>query len=410
MLVEIVVITCFILFAVCTVLMIRSRIHLEKEAQELKASCQKWHNAYQEEKSNGELRYHSKIEALKKNFEAAHTHFVAQALVGEASRNLQNQIRETMDRNYKRLGQSIIGDLSDISESNLGQFRQSLIDHVWQTVQQYKGQIVQHPFIIPKNARVVFTQNDVTAVLVEQEPQVRSVSFTQVSTLEANKAIARSDLGYRFQLAFPYVYFLITFRQRSLKNIRLYFANKAIMTGKDIVAWAPLPNVRTPNSNDAPYVCMGKTFEVEDGPIAEQCKQIIDAYWQRPYNRDLGDGGYPSISSKLANLAEWQANSQKNPLFILDIKWPHQCKVKDVLDRAFAGRDLCMLDQATEQLKVRLNDCSTFVSTSINNGITTAKENLHLEDHKLCDRIRDDLEKVVTTHAQRVFHHCTTSF
>jgi hypothetical protein len=393
---------CFILFTISTIVLIIARSRAVARSRE-------WRERYESERSGWEDRFNRRCGKLQRNFEAEHIHLLAQALVGKSFQTLEKRVSNRMEKKYQRLKQSVLGNLSDKSDGLIRNLRSSITSQIWGTYQQYKEKAEELPIVWPRNMRITFSAGNATVLMLEQEPQVRSVIVNEkVAGRSANHATEITEQGnFTYRLAFPYIYFLVLYLNGRYSSVEAYFANKSITDLMDTISDAPLPNIHY--RENIPYVCMGNDFahHLRGKSFAEQNHYIISEFWQRSFNMDLGRGGYDDIDG-LRNLKTWQKNSEEDPTFVLGLRWPKKTTVKAAIDRALSKRSSGSLDMASQEIQNQLKTCAELVSGAIGQEIEAIKNSLVLEESKADAKIREDLEAVVTEHARNVFFQCTS--
>jgi hypothetical protein len=391
-----------VLFIVTTILLIIARGRAAARARE-------WKDRYLSEQASWQDKYNERCRKLSRQFESSHVHLMAQALAGKAFQDLEKRVNNQMEKKYQRLKQSVLGNLSDKSDGLIRTIRTSLSTKIWGTFQQYKEPFADLPIIWPRNMRLAYTQGNATVLMLEQEPQVRSIFVSEkLAGRSAGEATDVSGENYTYRLAFPYMYFLVLYLNGSYRSVELYVSNKSIVSLDDPIGDAPLPNVHY--NQHIPYICMGNDFPHylnQRKTFAEQSHFLISEYWQRPFNTDLGRGGYDSVDKRMCNLRTWQKNSEADPTFVLNVKWPKQTTVRAVIERALNHRTAGSLDMASQAIQNELKTCAELVGDTLGKEIENVK--LALDETKNTARIREDLEAVVAEHAHKVFAHCITT-
>ena len=353
---------------------------------------------------------------MKKNFNASHASFMSQAIQSQSFKILKEKLTNKFISHYKKLGQELVGDVTDKAESLGREIEFALSEKIWDSFQQLKEKLDDSPQILPRNVKVAYTKGSRTVIMIEQDPQVRTVTFTGdlLTRNTANQAVGTSFNGYRFNLAFPYVIFCMIFDNDRFSHMELYFRNKTLTSGREHLYLAPLPNVHRdrPVAREAgsKLMCMGNDFWdkiAEENTISRQCDLIIAEFWQRSFNSHLGTGNHDKLDSRLATFATWQAETQKDPLFILTVQWNNAKTAKGVVEAALDRRTRQgELDSIDKQIKTILDSNVTKITKGINE-VCKKEIALDLNANLIDDITRADLESVITDHTNKVFQHCT---
>ena len=159
---------------------------------------------------------------------------------------------------------------------------------------------------LPEGTKFFFSHGGTQIVVVEQKPQLRSLHFH--SDFEGG--------GGRYNLAFPYIIFLIIFRNGEFNGLGIYYANKPMTSLDSEVFSSNLPNV----ANNG--VCTG-FHGCQASSLAGKVEEVIAHFWQSQFNNDYRHG-YRRMADRggaFRNLKTWQKASQKDPLFVLRVNW-----------------------------------------------------------------------------------------
>lgn len=377
-----------------------SKINKQKEkehAQQLKdyqKECVDWREAL--------------VGKYQAQFDIDHTHTISQALSGQSANILQNKMKEIIEKTYSRMSQEFLGNIGDETDEFLVQLKAVMCEEVWNSLQQVFSRNEPSPMVLPENTKMAFTKGNRTVFVIEQKPQVRSVSFVPklLSNKEQMAGTRTSNGNYRFSLAFPYICFVLVFDDELFAFQEIYFRNKPLTSPREHLYMAPLPNIwRTERDHKA--VCMGNDFVPQDeGPIARQAELAISEFWQRTFNDHLGNGG--KIDKRIASYYEWQARTEKDPLFILKMKWGRGNTAKNLIDKILKQRTMNHpTDSIDTETRKLLESGVSQVIKKIKSEIDSAKKNHTLRSGEIDDIVKENLLEVVTDHSRRVFANCS---
>jgi hypothetical protein len=352
-----------------------------------------------------------RAENLKKNFSASHAHFMSQAVATKSVKSLRESLSDLVIAQHKKLGQELLGDVSDKAESLVRDLDFALNERIWDAFQQLKEKLDDSPQVLPRNAKIAYTKGSRTVIVIEQEPQVRSVSFTGslINREVADQASGRTENGYRYNLSFPYVMFMIVFDQGGYTYHEVYFRNKTLTSAREHVYLAPLPNVNRKNKETKP-MCMGKDFRgeiSEESTMTRKCELVVADFWTRTFNEHLGTGGFEKIDERINSLAKWQEETQKDPLFVLSVNWGSGKTMKGIVESALDERSRdSKLDWVDSKVKEILDAGVAKIAQLVKEELKKPRT-LTLKEDLVTDTIKNSFESILTEHTKKVFEHCT---
>lgn len=174
--------------------------------------------------------------------------------------------------------------------------------------------------ILPQGTRFHIQKNDYDFLVVEQSPQTRTVSVSN--------SLSKRDDKNSFNLAFPYVVFLLVFKEERLTGFFVHYRNRPLTSLDDRLCRPNLPNM------DGTNVCLGFNGHNVIGLVA-RTEEVIGHFWNSQFNRDWRDNYelYSYRDRRLKNFSVWERNSKENPLFVLDVQWEEMFSLRDMIVR-----------------------------------------------------------------------------
>lgn len=287
----------------------------------------------------------------------------------EIVRTMASTVETTVEETCKRLCNEIRATADGIT----AQFRHALSDKFWQCYQQYKRD--DGPIMLPKGTRVAYTKGIRTVFLIEEEPTVRCLSFSQA--VDDGPSIAGvSRQGFRrYNLSLPYLYFMTTFDDQKCVSFSVFLSNTRMNDMSHKLHPVPLPNVwrEKRNHGDLHFpMCMGENADGESFwstinglPIPRQTEALISGFWSRTFNGHLGAGVYKTIDERLSSLSRWEEESQQDPLFALTIKWPDGKTANHLVQQLLDWRPKVTLDVAEQSLHRLFYEASNELDANI---------------------------------------------
>lgn len=388
-----------------------------KRAKQLLAQKQEAEEEVQRVRRQAKIDTQNGIESFirqaRAKFDKDNSHLIAQALVGETFKDLNAKVREVVEGKFHRTTQEFLGGVCDEAEGLSRDLNIELCEKIWDAFQGFKEISKDSPVIFPEGTKLAYTKGNRTVIVIEQKPQVRTVTFHSElvgSTSVAKEAQSRSSNGYRYSLAFPYVYFILVFDGGKYMYHELYFRNKPLTSVREHIHLAPIPNVwRNKERRADNAMCMGDGFYAAVGgeaTIARQCDLVVADFWQRTFSKDLGTGDPGAVDKRIKNYAVWQENSEKDPLFVLTVNWPKGKTIKGVIEFNLDNREQKhKLDAVDKKIRKLLEDGVAKLTERLKQEIAEAKTK-GFTQFDLDMKAKELLEQVVLEHAQRVFVRC----
>ena len=358
-----------------------------------------------------EKKYRSKylqdVAELEEKVDLEHIHLISQAMCGTTSNALVQSMGDIVTQHCNRSTQEFLASISEEAEGVTRSLQVSLYENIWNSFQQYKDQVNDSPMVIPPNVRLMYTKGHRTVVIVEQEPRVKTVGFESGLTGQADQkaAVTTTTHGYWFSLAFPYIYFVIIFDKGNYKWMEPYFSNTKISSSRDQIYLAPLPNVKMNDHNGSNHICLGEghgNAVHRLNTLSEKTDEIVRIFWSRIYSDHYGKGRFRKVDLRLSTIRKWQANSEKDPLFVLTVDWKNGITVKGLVEKRLDQRDFRnTMDGAEKAVNDLLHQGVLKVTKRIQEEIKAVKK--AQTPKNLESRSREQLEEIVTSHTKNVF-------
>jgi hypothetical protein len=184
---------------------------------------------------------------------------------------------------------------------------------------RYVSRVMPPPLpVLPPGTRWLRRRKDLLLLALEHPPQCR--------TLRVSDGKKGND-GYRpYRLALPYVVYLLTFYRDDFEEMKMFFRVAPLASLQDTLCHTCLPNVRgEPGHYGSQRVCLRYRPEMVEGvPLAQVAPALIDFFWRTGFNQDIAHSAFEraqALDPRLTDLAAWEAASEANPLFPLEIDW-----------------------------------------------------------------------------------------
>lgn len=227
---------------------------------------------------------------------------------------LTRVVIETINTYQQKLNVGVQDSVGDLVDS----FKQKVSQAIFETSSGWHV-ANRDAALFPRGCRFCYTRGDTTLVVVEQEPQIRSLMFSE-EMLGESQGSSSGGAGVRVALALPYVIFIVQFKRDRFTNLYCCWRTAPLRTLDE-----PLIPPLLPNIHDNFNVCLGRSFAAEGSTIAEICDSVISNFWNSQFNGDLSTHwwGKARINAALQTALTWQDHSAHDSMFILNVAFPY---------------------------------------------------------------------------------------
>ena len=233
-------------------------------------------------------------------------------------------LKKSSDAVLERVQQGVAAQLQEDTAPVVQQFvinlSKSLMDATVNFLEKSKDATVDLP-VFPIGTRYIKQDGQVLNIVIEQQPQARTLLFTE--TAVARLADAHSKVNsarmVSHHLSLPYTVFVFQFvngqYQYSPDGFSVYFRISPLGAITDELAKCPFPNISDPGR-----VCMGD-FRVDTSKkIDDQCQQVIGAFWQSVFGHDHIERFAKWLTLNNMTIEQYQQKSKDNPFVALKFK------------------------------------------------------------------------------------------
>lgn len=231
-------------------------------------------------------------------------------------------LKKSSDAVLERVQQGVAAQLQEDTAPVVQQFvinlSKSLMDATVNFLEKSKDATVDLP-VFPIGTRYIKQDGQVLNIVIEQQPQARTLLFTE--TAVARLADAHSKVNsarmVSHHLSLPYTVFVFQFvnGQYSPDGFSVYFRISPLGAITDELAKCPFPNISDPGR-----VCMGD-FRVDTSKkIDDQCQQVIGAFWQSVFGHDHIERFAKWLTLNNMTIEQYQQKSKDNPFVALKFK------------------------------------------------------------------------------------------
>lgn len=242
-------------------------------------------------------------------------------LEGIASDILTNVVIATIRKYQQKINVGIQDSVSDLLEN----FKLSINEKIFNIANNWR--VANRDYILfPRGCRFCYTRGDSTIVVVEQEPQIRSLLFDRNIIEEKSSHVLGTE---RLALALPYVIFILHFKKDIFTNLYAGWKNRPIKDVNDTLYLPILPNI-----HDNFTVCTGVIPDKHGENITQKCDYIISNFWNSRFNSDLSNYWWKksNIDKRIRSAKSWSEFSLSDSSFILQINPPEIKSIKHFLN------------------------------------------------------------------------------
>lgn len=255
---------------------------------------------------------------------------------------LTDVVLQTLKKYQQKLNVGIEDSITDLLDA----FKLKVVETIFDTASSWQV-AVRPPILFPKNCRHCYTRGHSTVVVIEQDPQTRSLLFEK-------DMLAPNSLSRRASLAFPYVIFILHFRDEIFSGVYCGWRKAPLRSLDDILCRPVLPNI---HENLA--VCMGHSGYAVGANISQQCESVVSNFWNSQFNGDLSQAwdSKSSFHSSLRTGETWERQSAVDPMFILEANFTENRSVQYIIDLLVLNEETPDISSLRHALTDQLDDC-----------------------------------------------------
>jgi hypothetical protein len=240
-----------------------------------------------------------------------------------SERVLTQVVLECIRTYQKKVAVGIEDSASDLLDT----FKKNVTKQIFDTAAGWRVTQRDH-FLFPRGCRFCFQKGDNTIVVIEQDPQVRTLSFA-AGMLDVDQEPVNTDEAQRAFLSLPYTIFVFAFTNEKFSRVKCFWRTAPLMSLNDNVFSCVLPNIHVGGD-----VCLGFNPNSRVTNYSEVCESTITSFWSSRFNGDLAAEWWSKsvLSSLISTGTAWEYNTRENPLFILSVPFRLHKSLKEVVD------------------------------------------------------------------------------
>jgi len=248
----------------------------------------------------------------------------------ELSERVLTQVVLASIRTYQ---QKVAVGIEDSASDLLDTFKKNVTKQIFDTAAGWRA-VQRDNFLYPRGCRFCFQKGNNTIVVIEQDPQVRTLSFMAGMQDDDQDLDRSSPHSERASLSLPYGVFVFRFNSDTFLDVRYYWRTAPLKNLADTVHCCVLPNIHVGGR-----VCLGDVISGQT--ISDICENVIGQFWSSQFNMDLADEwwGKGRLAPAIATGRAWQECTITNPLFILQVPFRIHKTLKEVIDQVADGEE-----------------------------------------------------------------------
>lgn len=220
--------------------------------------------------------------------------------------------------NIKDVAETILAKvLAPVVQESVAEIQDETTFYTTKVMGVLKKDILQNQQqVLPEGVRFHKKVGRYDYLVVEHKPMVRTLlvdtSFHEGKIGATRYAIVASK-SKKYRIALPYVIYQITLKDFRYYDFKIAFKTQPLKTLNDDLCLCVLPNTHSTGN-----VCCPFGFNYFNN-IVDAVNDVIGHYWQSEYRYCLHH--YFPDHPAFHTWENWEAESLKNPLFVLNVKW-----------------------------------------------------------------------------------------
>ena len=298
-----------------------------------------------------------------------------------SERVLSQVVLETI-RTYQA---KLVVGIEDSASDLLDGFKQKIVNQIFDTASGWRT-IRHERFIFPRGCRFCFKRGRETIVVIEQDPQVRTLTIMRGMMQNHDPNLEKIMASDRVLLSIPYSIFVFRFTDERLMATKCFWRTTPLKTFQDMLCSAVLPNIQVGGQ-----ICMPLGG---DGDITKVCEEIISIFWNSQFNCDLASEWWSKnrISEKIATGDVWRDNTLQDPLFILKVPFRVYKTLNEAVDLMAVGTEDLSEVEFKHNIAASVDNCVEGLFHKISSYVKRTKFEKHVSKN-VDDLLKDYLKK-----------------
>jgi hypothetical protein len=234
---------------------------------------------------------------------------------------LSDVVLETIKRYQQKLNVGVADSVADLLDT----FKQKVSTAIFEMDNEWRAASKTELLLYPRGCRFCYNRGHNTIIVIEQDPQVRSLSMPSEMLGEEE---SRGGYDTRVALALPYSIFFFHFREGRFSHLYLGWRNRTLSSLNDEICRPVLPNL-----HDNLEVCLGRG-NILTGSIDNQVRSVLHGFWGSQFNSDLSSHWWNkgNLDQRIRSANSWHDLSLEDPMFILSVPFRRYKTVQEMVD------------------------------------------------------------------------------
>lgn len=250
--------------------------------------------------------------------------------LSEKLRDKRRMAQQVLDEHTENVVRRFITKITTKNQKNFdkifGQLADSLIDEIkCQMDEDTVLAKLKKDEILPNHCKYYINSGSCKIVVIEQEPTKRNCMIGSKASGEISDR--------HFYLSFPYVIFVLVFKNNSLANLYVFFRQEPIKSLQDKLYQANFTNMY-----DEGNFCLGFHGHKKE-TFTERVDEVISYFWNSLFNGDISSthNDYVKEDSRF-KFTKWERETKTNPEFIMGIDLKYKFRLSAFLKERLSNK------------------------------------------------------------------------
>ncbi len=234
----------------------------------------------------------------------------------------QGLIHRVTQKKFARYRQEIAVGVPQALEETLNGLGKKLLKKIRKDclVRQSEFPLSEVFGIFPEGTKFFFSAGKTKVFIIEQKPQKHRIRFDQ-GLIQLDPRAADRDIGWRtiVELAFPYVIFVVEFKEKNFCDLWVFYRNSPLTSLDDKLCVPNLPNIH----RHYPIACLTE-MRLKAKSLAGKAEEIITGFWRSVFTNHIAEGYFEmSLRDKahFGSIWQWERSSREDMSFVTKVKW-----------------------------------------------------------------------------------------
>jgi len=202
------------------------------------------------------------------------------------------------------------------------------------------------PLLLPRGTRYFDSCFDSFVFVIEQKPEIREILFSE-SFCRQDRDISCSQShfgnGFRINLAFPYVIFVIKIEKCRVSLFKVYYSNKPLSLSDNSLYFPNLPDILKDGSVSMKF----RKFR-DSLPVGLMAEKAVLKFWRHEFSSgQMFHYQAMQMQKGFETVLKWEKNSLDDPFFVLNVDWESaNFSLLELVKGVFLGKNALLRKKA----------------------------------------------------------------